>query len=159
MELEKQQRKEKINRNYLNSLYSNQLYKYTQLQETFSIIMLAIVGGVPKILNLKEMLRHYLDLQEDVITRRTRFDLKKAEARAHILEGLRIALDHIDEIIRIIRSSYDDAKPKLMERAWSICDMEAVSNFPIFSFSLFLSIVRTCSKSTTESFDKPHSCE
>ncbi len=106
------------------SVILNKLYKYTQLQETFSIIMLAIVGGVPKILNLKEMLRHYLDFQEDVITRRTRFDLKKAEARAHILEGLRIALDHIDEIIRIIRSSYDDAKPKLME-SFSLSDVQA----------------------------------
>ncbi|MBQ4518186.1 MAG: DNA gyrase subunit A [Clostridia bacterium] len=102
----------------------NQLYKYTQLQETFSIIMLAIVGKEPKVLNLKEMLCHYLDFQKDVIVRRTRFDLKKAEARAHILEGLRIALDHIDEIIKTIRSSYDDAKPKLMEK-FSLTDVQA----------------------------------
>ncbi len=102
----------------------NQLYKYTQLQETFSIIMLAIVGKEPKVLNLKEMLRHYLDFQQDVIVRRTRFDLKKAEARAHILEGLRIALDHIDEIIKLIRASYDDAKPKLME-TFSLSDVQA----------------------------------
>ncbi len=102
----------------------NQLYKYTQLQETFSIIMLAIVGKEPKVLNLKEVLKHYLTFQEDVIVRRTRFDLKKAEARAHILEGLRIALDHIDEIIKIIRSSYDDAKPKLME-AFGLSDIQA----------------------------------
>ncbi len=102
----------------------NQLYKYTQLQETFSIIMLAIVGKEPKVLNLKEVLQHYLAFQEDVIVRRTRFDLKKAEARAHILEGLRIALDHIDEIIKIIRSSYDDAKPKLME-AFGLSDIQA----------------------------------
>ncbi|MBR6729415.1 MAG: DNA gyrase subunit A, partial [Clostridia bacterium] len=97
------------------SVILNQLYKYTQLQETFSIIMLAIVGKEPKVLNLKEMLKHYLDFQQDVVTRRTRFDLNKAEARAHILEGLRIALDHIDAIIKLIRESYDDAKPRLME--------------------------------------------
>ncbi len=102
----------------------NQLYKYTQLQETFSIIMLAIVGKEPKVLNLKEMLSHYLEFQKDVIVRRTRFDLKKAEARAHILEGLRIALDHIDEIIKLIRASYDDAKPKLME-TFSLSDVQA----------------------------------
>ncbi|MBE7040836.1 MAG: DNA gyrase subunit A [Ruminococcaceae bacterium] len=102
----------------------NQLYKYTQLQETFSIIMLAIVGKEPKVLNLKEMLYHYLEFQKDVIVRRTRFDLKKAEARAHILEGLRIALDHIDEIIKVIRSSYDDAKPKLMEQ-FNLSDIQA----------------------------------
>ncbi len=102
----------------------NQLYKFTQLQETFSIIMLAIVGREPKVLNLKEVLSHYLDFQKDVIVRRTRFDLKKAEARAHILEGLRIALDHIDEIIKTIRASYDDAKPKLME-TFSLTDVQA----------------------------------
>ncbi len=102
----------------------NQLYKYTQLQETFSIIILAIVGKEPKVLNLKEMLYHYLEFQKDVIVRRTRFDLKKAEARAHILEGLRIALDHIDEIIKVIRSSYDDAKPKLMEK-FNLSDIQA----------------------------------
>ncbi len=106
------------------SIILNQLYKYTQLQETFSIIMLAIVGKEPKVLNLKEMLGHYLDFQKDVIVRRTRFDLKKAEARAHILEGLRIALDHIDEIIKLIRSSYDDAKPKLME-TFNLTDVQA----------------------------------
>ncbi|MBR7164245.1 MAG: DNA gyrase subunit A [Clostridia bacterium] len=102
----------------------NQLYKYTQLQETFSIIMLAIVGKEPKVLNLKEMLYHYLEFQKDVIVRRTRFDLKKAEARAHILEGLRIALDHIDAIIKLIRASYDDAKPKLME-TFNLSDVQA----------------------------------
>ncbi len=106
------------------SVILNQLYKYTQLQETFSIIMLAIVGKEPKVLNLKEMLQHYLDFQKDVIVRRTRFDLNKAEARAHILEGLRIALDHIDEIIKVIRSSYDDAKPKLMEQ-FNLSDVQA----------------------------------
>ncbi len=102
----------------------NQLYKYTQLQETFSIIMLAIVGKEPKVLNLKEVLYHYLEFQKDVITRRTRFDLNKAEARAHILEGLRIALDHIDAIIKLIRESYDDAKPRLME-TFNLSDVQA----------------------------------
>jgi len=102
----------------------NQLYKYTQLQETFSIIMLAIVGKEPKVLNLKEVLYHYLEFQKDVITRRTRFDLNKAEARAHILEGLRIALDHIDAIIKLIRESYDDAKPRLME-SFNLSDVQA----------------------------------
>ncbi|MDY5606594.1 MAG: DNA gyrase subunit A [Lentihominibacter sp.] len=94
----------------------NKLYKHTALQENISMIMLAIVNGRPKVLNLKEILEEYLKHQKDVVTRRTKFDLKKAEARAHILEGLRIALDNIDEIIRVIRSSYNDAKEKLMER-------------------------------------------
>ena len=94
----------------------NQLYKYTQLQESFGAIMLALVDGKPVILNLKQMLAEYLKHQEIVVTRRTRFDLDKAEKRAHILEGLRIAIDNIDEVIRIIRSSYDNAKERLMER-------------------------------------------
>lgn len=94
----------------------NRLYKHTQLQESYSMIMIALVNGQPKILNLYEILEEYLKHQFDVVTRRTKYDLKKAEARAHILEGLRIALDNIDEIIRIIRSSYNDAKEKLMER-------------------------------------------
>ncbi|MCI8645541.1 MAG: DNA gyrase subunit A [Firmicutes bacterium] len=94
----------------------NRLYKHTQLQESYSMIMIALVNGQPKILTLYEILDEYLKHQFDVVTRRTKFDLKKAEARAHILEGLRIALDNIDEIIRIIRSSYNDAKEKLMDR-------------------------------------------
>ena len=94
----------------------NQLYKHTQLQDNFSCIMIALVDGQPKLLNLYEMLSEYIKFQKEVVTRRTQFDLKKAEARAHILEGLRIALDNIDEIIKIIRSSYNDAKEKLMER-------------------------------------------
>ena len=94
----------------------NKLYKHTQLQQNFSAIMIALVDGQPKTLNLKEILDEYLKFQKEVITRRTQFDLKKAEARAHILEGLRIALDNIDEIIRIIRSAYNDAKERLMER-------------------------------------------
>ncbi|MBU5449269.1 DNA gyrase subunit A [Acetivibrio sp. MSJd-27] len=98
------------------SIVLNNLYKFTQMQETFGVIMLALVDNKPAILNLKEVLEHYLKFQEDVIVRRTKFDLRKAEARAHILEGLRIALDNIDEIIRVIRSSYNDAKEKLCER-------------------------------------------
>ena len=93
----------------------NKLYKHTSLQENFSMILLALVNGQPKILNLYEIIEEYLKHQKDVVTRRTQFDLKKAEARAHILEGMRIALDNIDEIIRIIRSSYNNAKEKLME--------------------------------------------
>jgi len=94
----------------------NQLYKHTALQDNFSVIMLALVDGQPKVLNLKEVLEEYLLFQKDVLTRRTKFDLDKAEARAHILEGLRIALDNIDEVIKTIREAYNDAKEKLMER-------------------------------------------
>lgn len=88
-------------------LILNKLYKYTELQSTFGIIMLALVDNAPKILNLKDILNHYLKHRVEVITRRTKFELDKAEKRAHILEGFRIALDHIDEIIRIIRASKD----------------------------------------------------
>jgi DNA gyrase subunit A len=94
----------------------NLLYKNTQMQDTFGIIMLALVDGVPKILTLRECLDHYIEHRRKVILRRTKFELDKAEARAHILEGLKIALDNIDEVINIIRSSYDDAKERLMER-------------------------------------------
>ena len=94
----------------------NLLYKYTQMQDTFGIIMLALVDGEPKILTLRECLDHYTEHRRKVVLRRTKFDLDKAEARAHILEGLKIALDNIDEVINIIRSSYDDAKERLMER-------------------------------------------
>ena len=96
----------------------NNLYKYTSLQSTFGVNNLALVGGVPKCLSLREMLRAYIDHQVDVVTRRTRFDLKKAQARAHILEGYLIALDHIDEVISIIRSSRTDAEAseRLIER-------------------------------------------
>jgi len=83
----------------------NYLFKHTQLQDTFGVILLALVDGEPKVMNIKEMLFHYIDHQKDVVTRRTRYDLDKAEARAHILEGLLIALDHIDAIIRLIRGS------------------------------------------------------
>ena len=94
----------------------NRLYKHTQLQSTYSMIMLALVNGEPKILRLYEIIDEYLKHQKIVITRRTKFDLAKAEARAHILEGLLIALDNIDEVIKVIRSSYNDAKEKLMVR-------------------------------------------
>lgn len=96
----------------------NNLYKFTQLQTSFGVINLALVGGVPKLLTLREMLGHYIDHQVDVVTRRTRFDLKKAQARAHILEGYLMALDHIDEVIHIIRSSRTDteASQRLIER-------------------------------------------
>lgn len=94
----------------------NQLYKYTQLQESFGAIMIALVNGKPAVLNLQQMLSEYLKHQEEVVTRRTKFNLDKAEKRAHILEGLRIAISNIDEVIRIIRTSYDDAKERLMER-------------------------------------------
>ena len=96
----------------------NLLYKHTQMQDTFGIIMLALVNNEPKVLNLMEMLKLYLKHQEDVVTRRTKYDLNKAQERDHILQGLLIALDHIDEVIRIIRSSRNtqDAKEKLMER-------------------------------------------
>ena len=94
----------------------NLLYKNTQMQDTFGIIMLALVNGEPKILTLRECLDYYIEHRRKVILRRTKFDLDKAEARAHILEGLKIALDNIDEVINIIRSSYDDAKERLMKR-------------------------------------------
>ena len=94
----------------------NRLYKHTQLQDNYSMIMIALVDGQPRLLNLYDIISEYLKHQKEVVTRRTRFDLNKAEARAHILEGLRIALDNIDEIIKIIRSSYNDARQKLMDR-------------------------------------------
>ena len=102
----------------------NQLFKHTQMQTTFGIIMLALVNGVPKILTLREALDCYIEHRKEVITRRTKFELDKALARAHILEGLRIAIDNIDEVIQIIRSSYDDAKERLMER-FGLTDVQA----------------------------------
>ena len=96
----------------------NLLYKHTKMQDTFGVTMLALVDNQPQILNLKQILKHYIEFQKEVITRRTLFELNKAEARAHILEGLRIALDHIDEVISIIRNSKTSeiAKNTLMER-------------------------------------------
>ena len=109
----------------------NQLYKHTQMQITFGVIMLALVNGEPKILTLKDCLENYIDHRKTVVLRRTKFDLDKAEARAHILQGLIIAIDNIDEVIQIIRSSYDDAKERLIERfklseiqAQAILDMQ-----------------------------------
>ncbi len=102
----------------------NQLFKHTQMQTTFGIIMLALVNGVPKILTLRQCLDCYIDHRKDVILRRTQFELDKALARAHILEGLKIALDNIDEVIEIIRNSYDDAKERLMER-FGLSDIQA----------------------------------
>lgn len=101
-----------LKRDAIPKVVLNNLYKYTQMETTFGIINLALVNGRPKILPMKELIRYYIEHQFDVVTRRTRYDLKKAEARAHIIEGLRIAMDHIDEIIKIIRSSYDDAEIK-----------------------------------------------
>lgn len=102
----------------------NRLYKFTQMQETFGVIMLALVNGVPRILTLKQCLECFIDHRKDVVVRRTKFELEKAEARAHILEGLKIAIDNIDEVIRIIRNSYDDPKEKLMER-FGLSDIQA----------------------------------
>ena len=114
----------------------NRLFAQTQLQSSFSINMLALVNNQsqPKILSLRHILDEYLAFQEELIVRRTRYDLRKAEERAHLLEGLLIAQDNIDEVIRIIRSSYDDAKQRLMERfglddvqAQAICDMRLIA--------------------------------
>ena len=104
----------------------NLLYKHTQMQDTFGVIMLALVDNQPKVLNLCQMLNYYLDHQKDVVTRRTKYDLNKAEERAHILEGLLVALDHIDEVINIIRSSANiaEAKSRLIER-FSLTDVQA----------------------------------
>ena len=99
----------------------NRLYKHTQLQENYSMIMIALVEGQPRLLNLYDIIKEYLKHQKEVVTRRTQYDLNKAEARAHILEGLRIALDNIDEIIK---SSYNNAKDKLMER-FGLSDIQA----------------------------------
>ena len=102
----------------------NQLYKFTQMQDTFGAILLALVNGEPKVLTLKQCLEYYIDHRKDVILRRTQFELDKALARAHILEGLKIALDNIDEVINIIRASYDDPKERLMER-FGLTDIQA----------------------------------
>ncbi len=102
----------------------NQLFKNTQMQTSFGVIMLALVNNEPKILTLRQCLDYYLEHRKDVTLRRTKFELDKALARAHILEGLRIAIDNIDEVIAIIRSSYDDAKERLMER-FKLTDIQA----------------------------------
>ena len=102
----------------------NRLYKNTQMQNSFGVIILALVDNVPKILTLRQCLDYYIDHRREVIKRRTKFDLDKALARAHILEGLRIAIDNIDEVIKIIRASYDDPKERLMER-FGLDDIQA----------------------------------
>ena len=102
----------------------NRLYKNTQMQSSFGIITLALVNGEPKILTLRQCLEYYIKHREEVIVRRTKFDLDKALARAHILEGLRIAIDNIDEVIKIIRGSYDDPKEQLMKR-FGLDDIQA----------------------------------
>ncbi|WP_296645745.1 DNA gyrase subunit A [Romboutsia sp. 13368] len=104
----------------------NNLYKHSQMEDTFSVIMLALVNGQPKVLNLKQILYHYVQHQKDVVTRRTKFELNKAEARAHILEGLRIALDNIDAVISLIRASKttQEAKTGLMEK-FGLSDIQA----------------------------------
>lgn len=110
------------------SVVLNQLYKHSQLQDTFGVIMLALVNNEPKIMNILQILKYYLEHQEDVVTRRTKYDLNKASERAHILEGLLIALDHIDEVISIIRSSKtaNEAKSNLIER-FNFSDAQAQS--------------------------------
>ena len=102
----------------------NRFYKHTQLQDSFSMIMLALVDGRPEVLTLKRFLEEYVKFQKEVVTRRTKFDLAKAEARAHILEGLRIALDNIDAVIKTIRESYSNAKENLMEN-FGLSDIQA----------------------------------
>ena len=101
-----------IKRDSNANIVLNNLYKYTQLETTFGIINLALVDGIPQVLTLKELIKYYIDHQKDVVTRRTQFDLDRAKARKHIVEGLIIAIDNIDEIIKIIRSSYDDDQIK-----------------------------------------------
>ena len=104
----------------------NKLYKYTQLQLSFGTIMLALVNGEPKILTLRQCLEHFIEHRKEVIIKRTEFELDKALARAHILEGLRIAIDNIDEVIKVIRGSYDDPKEQLMKR-FGLDDIQAQS--------------------------------
>ncbi|HXE56962.1 MAG TPA: DNA gyrase subunit A [Gemmatimonadales bacterium] len=107
-----------LKRDAIPNVVLNQLYKHTQMQTTFGVIMLALVNGQPKVMNLKELLHHFVEHRHDVIVRRTQFDLAAAEAREHILEGLKIAVDNIDEVIKIIRKSEDtaDADAKLRKR-------------------------------------------
>lgn len=113
-----------IKRDYNPNIVLNNLYKNTQMQDNFSIIMLALVNNEPKVLNLKEMIFHYVEHQREIVERRTRYDLAKAEARAHIVEGLIKAIDNIDEVIRIIRAAYDDAEQKLM-KAFDLSEIQA----------------------------------
>ncbi|HUU40280.1 MAG TPA: DNA gyrase subunit A, partial [Desulfatiglandales bacterium] len=107
-----------LKRGAMASVILNQLYKFTQMEISFGIIMLAIVNGKPEILSLKQIIQHFIDYRKDIVFRRITFELKKAEARAHILEGLKVALDHLDMVVQVIRSSVTpaDAKSKLIER-------------------------------------------
>src|SRR5213076_2689052 len=107
-----------LKRNANPHVVLNQLYKHTQLQDTFGVIMLALVDGVPRTLNLKQVIERYVVHQVEVVTRRARYDLRRAEERDHIVQGFLVALGHIDEVIRIIRGSSDanDARQKLMKR-------------------------------------------
>lgn len=115
-----------IKRDSNANIVLNNLYKYTQLENTFGIINLALVNGEPKILNLKELIEYYVDHQKEVVTRRTNFDLSKARERKHIVEGLIIAIDHIDEIIKIIRSSYDnDQIKKIFFEKYKLSDAQS----------------------------------
>jgi len=115
-----------IKRDAVPEVILNQLYKHTQLQDTFGIILLALVGGVPKIMPLKEILTHFIVFRHEVVVRRTQFELKEAEARAHILEGLKTALDNIDEVIKVIRGSKNptQAKEGLMN-SFSLSEIQA----------------------------------
>ena len=116
----------KLKKDAVPQIVLNHLYSLTELQDTVGAIMLALDGGVPKVMDLKTMLQKYIDHQCEVLERRTRFDLKKALERQHLLEGLKIACDNIDEVIRIIRESYDNAKERLMER-FSLSDVQATA--------------------------------
>jgi DNA gyrase subunit A len=117
-----------VRRDAVPQVVLNQLYKHTQLQDTFGVINLALVDGVPRVLGLAEMLSHYITHQITVVVRRTRFELRKAQERAHVLEGLLVALDHIDEVINLIRSaeSADAAKTQLMER-YTLSEIQATA--------------------------------
>jgi DNA gyrase subunit A len=117
-----------VRRDAVPQVVLNQLYKHTQLQDSFGVIMLALVDGVPRLLNLADLLRHYNAHQINVVIRRTRYELRKAEERAHILEGLLIALDHLDEVINLIRNaeSADAARGQLMER-YSLSELQATA--------------------------------
>lgn len=117
-----------IRRDAVPQVVLNNLYRHTQLQDTFGVIMLALVDGVPRVLNLADLLSHYITHQISVVVRRTRFDLRKAQERAHILEGLLVALDHLDEVIELIRNapSADDARAQLMER-YGLSEIQATA--------------------------------
>ncbi|MBR5873485.1 MAG: DNA gyrase subunit A [Oscillospiraceae bacterium] len=116
----------KLKKDAIPQIVLNHLYSLTELQETVGAIMLALDGGVPKVMDLKTMLQKYIDHQCEVLERRTRFDLKKALERQHLLEGLKIACDNIDEVIKVIRESYDNAKERLMEK-FALSEIQATA--------------------------------